>query len=82
MEVRRLGMISGAELIERIQKKVGVPCQIHRSDGFSDGILFGRADTMTTGIAPTFIPILDEFAANEPSRVGCRLSTQVFPREE
>ena len=67
--------MSGAELIERSQKKVGVPC-------FSDGILLGSADTMTTGIALTFTPILDAFAADKPTRVGCRLSTQAFPREE
>jgi putative NIF3 family GTP cyclohydrolase 1 type 2 len=52
-------MISAHELIERIQKNVGVPWQSQRSDGFSDGILLGSADTTVTGIVTTFAPTLD-----------------------
>lgn len=52
-------MISGQELIDRIQKNVGVPWQSQRSDGFSDGILFGSPDTTVTGIVTTCTPTLD-----------------------
>jgi putative NIF3 family GTP cyclohydrolase 1 type 2 len=52
-------MITSQQLIERIQKNVGVPWQSQRSDGFSDGILFGSADTTLTGIVTTFTPTLD-----------------------
>ena len=52
-------MITSEQLIERIQKNVGVPWQSQRSDGFSDGILFGSADATVTGIATTFTPTLD-----------------------
>jgi putative NIF3 family GTP cyclohydrolase 1 type 2 len=52
-------MISSQDLIDRIQKNVGVPWQSQRSDGFSDGILQGSADTKVTGIVTTFAPTLD-----------------------
>jgi putative NIF3 family GTP cyclohydrolase 1 type 2 len=52
-------MITSQELMERIQKNVGVPWQSQRSDGFSDGILFGSGDTTVTGIVTTFTPTLD-----------------------
>jgi putative NIF3 family GTP cyclohydrolase 1 type 2 len=52
-------MITSQELMERIQKNVGVPWQSQRSDGFSDGILFGSADANVTGIVTTFTPTLD-----------------------
>ncbi len=52
-------MISGEELIDRIQKNVGVPWQSQRSDGFSDGILLGSPDTTVTGIVTTCTPTLD-----------------------
>lgn len=52
-------MISGQQLLERIQKNVGVPWQSQRSDGFSDGILFGSGDTKVMGIVTTFTPTLD-----------------------
>jgi putative NIF3 family GTP cyclohydrolase 1 type 2 len=52
-------MISVQELIERIQKNVGVPWQSQRSDGFSDGILLGSPDQSVTGIVTTFTPTLD-----------------------
>lgn len=53
------GMISAQELLERIQKNVGVPWQSQRSDGFSDGILFGTPDARVTGVVTTFTPTLD-----------------------
>jgi putative NIF3 family GTP cyclohydrolase 1 type 2 len=52
-------MITSQELMERIQKNVGVPWQSQRSDGFSDGILFGSGDATVTGIATTFTPTLN-----------------------
>ena len=52
-------MISCQQLLERIQKNVGVPWQSQRPDGFSDGILFGSVDTTVTGVVTTFTPTLD-----------------------
>ena len=52
-------MISSQQLIERIQKNVGVPWQSQRSDGFSDGILAGSGDTAVAGIVTTFTPTLE-----------------------
>jgi hypothetical protein len=53
-------MITSRQLIEQIQKNVGVPLQSQRSDGFSDGILFGSADATVTGIVTTFIGIREQ----------------------
>src|ERR1700746_1614380 len=61
-------MITSQELIERIQKNVGVPWQSQRSDGFSDGILFGNADANATGIVTTFTPTLDVLRKTVASR--------------
>jgi putative NIF3 family GTP cyclohydrolase 1 type 2 len=47
------------DLIDRIQKNVGVPWQSQRSDGFSDGILLGSSETKVTGIVTTFTPTLE-----------------------
>ncbi len=52
-------MMTSQELIERIQKKVGIPWQSQRSDGFSDGVLFGSPDANVTGIVTTFTPTLE-----------------------
>ena len=52
-------MITSEQLIERIQKKVGVPWQSQRSDGFSDGILFGSPDATVTGIVTTWTPTIE-----------------------
>lgn len=52
-------MMTSQQLIEQIQKNVGVPWQSQRSDGFSDGILFGNPDATVTGIVTTFTPTLD-----------------------
>ncbi len=51
-------MISAQGLLDRIQKNVGVPWQSQRSDGFSDGILFGKPETPVTGIVTTYTPSL------------------------
>jgi putative NIF3 family GTP cyclohydrolase 1 type 2 len=52
-------MISIQELIDQIQKNIGVPWQSQRSDGFSDGILLGSPDTVVTGIVTTYTPTVD-----------------------
>ncbi len=52
-------MITSQQLIERIEKNVGVPWQSQRSDGFSDGILFGSPDATVTGIVTSWTPTLD-----------------------
>ncbi len=52
-------MITAQQLLERIQKNVGVPWQSQRSDGFSDGILMGAAVTTVTGVVTTFTPTLE-----------------------
>jgi putative NIF3 family GTP cyclohydrolase 1 type 2 len=52
-------MITSQQLVERIQKNVGVPWQSQQSDGFSDGILFGSPDATVTGIVTTWTPTLD-----------------------
>lgn len=52
-------MITSQQLIERIQKNVGVPRQSQQSDGFSDGILFGSPEATVTGIVTTSTPTFD-----------------------
>lgn len=52
-------MITSEQLIERIQRNVGIPWQSQRSDGFSDGMLFGSPDATVTGIVTTWTPTLD-----------------------
>ena len=52
-------MISSQQLLERIQKKVRVPWQSQRSDGFSDGILIGSVNTTVARIVTTFTPTLE-----------------------
>jgi len=51
-------MISAQGLLDRIQKNVGVPWQSQRSDGFSDGILFGKHEATVSGIVTTYAPSL------------------------
>ncbi len=68
-------MISSQELVDRIQKNVGVPWQSQRSDGISDGILLGSAVTEVTGIVTTFTPTLDVLkraVASGKNTVICR----------
>lgn len=52
-------MPSCLELIEQIQKNVGVPWQSQRPDGYSDNILIGNQDTPVSGVATTCTPSLD-----------------------
>jgi len=77
-------MISSQELLNRIQKNVGVPWQSQRGDGFSDGILFGSADETVTGIVTTYIPTLDVLrrsVASGKNTVICR-ETPFYSRGE
>lgn len=52
-------MITAQQLLERMQKNVGVPWQSQRPDGYSDGILQGSPDTQVNGVATTFTPTLE-----------------------
>jgi putative NIF3 family GTP cyclohydrolase 1 type 2 len=52
-------VINCQDLMNRIQKSVGVPWQSQRGDGYSDGILAGDPDTSVTGIVTTFTPTFD-----------------------
>ncbi|HTR25825.1 MAG TPA: Nif3-like dinuclear metal center hexameric protein [Terriglobales bacterium] len=68
-------MISAQQLLERIQKHVGVPWQSQRADGFSDGVLQGNAETIVTGIVTTFTPTLEvlrKAVASGKNTVICR----------
>ena len=68
-------MISSQELLDRIQKNVGVPWQSQRSDGFSDGVLLGNADTPVSGIVTTFTPtleVLKQAVASGKNTIICR----------
>lgn len=52
-------MITAQQLLERMQKNVGVPWQSQRPDGYSDGILQGSPDIEVKGVATTFTPTLE-----------------------
>ncbi len=68
-------MITAQQLLERIQKNVGVPWQSQRSDGFSDGILMGAAETTVTGVVTACTPTLEvlrKAAASGKNIVICR----------
>ena len=68
-------MLSGQEVLDRIQKNLGVPWQSQRPDGLSDGILFGSAETSVSGIATTFTPTLEvlrKAVASGKNTIVCR----------
>jgi len=68
-------MITSQRLIEQVQKSVEVPWQSQRSDGFSDGILFGSSETTVSGIVTTFTPTLDvlrEAVSSAKNVIICR----------
>lgn len=68
-------MLSGQEVLARIQKNLGVPWQSQRPDGFSDGILFGSGDTNVSGVATTFTPtlnVLRKVVASGKNMIVCR----------
>ncbi len=68
-------MISAQGLLDRIQKNVGVPWQSQRSDGFSDGILFGKAEATVTGIVTSYTPslqVLKRAVASGKNTIVCR----------
>jgi len=46
--------MTGEELIDRIQKNVGVPWQSQRPDGFPDGIHIGKPESAVSGIVTTY----------------------------
>ncbi len=68
-------MISAQGLLDRIQKNVGVPWQSQRSDGFSDGILFGKPEATVTGIVTTYTPslqVLKRAVDSDKNTIVCR----------
>ncbi len=68
-------MFTSQDLQDRIQKNVAVPWQSQRADGFSDGILFGSAETPVTGVVTTYTPTLDVLkrtVASGKNTVICR----------
>lgn len=70
-------MITSLEVMERIQKNVGVPWQSQRPDGYSDGILVGSSDTVVTGVVTTYTPtlqILKRTIASGKNTIICRES--------
>jgi len=73
--IRGSTMISSQELIDSIQKNLGVPWQSQHSDGFSDGILLGSPETTVTGIVTTFTPtlgVLRQAVASGKNTIICR----------
>src|SRR5579859_1672646 len=68
-------MLTGQEVLDRIQKNLGVPWQSQRPDGLSDGILFGSAEMRVSGIATTFTPTLEvlrKAVASGKNTIVCR----------
>jgi putative NIF3 family GTP cyclohydrolase 1 type 2 len=68
-------MFTAQDVLDRIQKNLGVPWQSQRPDGLSDGILFGRADVSVSGIATTFTPTLEvlrKAVASGKNTIVCR----------
>jgi putative NIF3 family GTP cyclohydrolase 1 type 2 len=70
-------MITAQQLLERMQKNVGVPWQSQRPDGYSDGILQGSPDAEVKGVATTFTPsleVLKRAAESGTNAIICRES--------
>ncbi len=70
-------MLTSQDVIDEIQKQLGVPWQSQHGDGFSDGILEGSPDTAATGIVTTFTPtieVLRRAVASGKNIVICRES--------
>jgi putative NIF3 family GTP cyclohydrolase 1 type 2 len=67
--------MTGQELIERIQKNVGVPWQSQRPDGFADGIHLGKPETAVTGIVATYaatVDVMKRAVASGKNTIICR----------
>lgn len=68
-------MIRSQELINGMQKNLGVPWQSQRSDGFSDGLLLDNPEETITGIVTTFAPTLEvlrQAVASGKNTIVCR----------
>ena len=68
-------MLTSIQLMERIEKNVGVPWQSQRPDGYSDGIVFGSPNTGVTGIVTSFTPtlnVLRQAVASGKNTIICR----------
>jgi len=76
--------MTGQELIERIQKNVGVPWQSQRPDGFPDGIHIGKPETAVTGIVTTYaatVDVMRHAVASGKNTIICR-ETPFYSRGE
>ena len=76
--------ISAQDLMDQIQKNLGVPWQSQRPDGFADGIHLGNSDTRVTGIVTTFTPTLEVLrraVASGKNTIICR-ETPFYSRGE
>jgi len=76
--------LSVQDLMDRIQKNLGVPWQSQRADGFADGIYSGNPDTSVTGIATTFTPTIDvlrQAVSSGKNTIICR-ETPFYSRGE
>jgi hypothetical protein len=73
--------VSSAQgLLDRIHENVEVPSQSQRSNGFSDGILFGNHEATVTGVVTTYTPSLQLLKRAVPRviRFGFRRDEQQF----
>ena len=76
--------MTGQDLMERIEKNVGVPWQSQRPDGFPDGIHIGKPETAVTGIVTTYAPsvaVLERAVAAGKNTIICR-ETPFYSRGE
>src|SRR5689334_9402470 len=76
--------MTGQELIQRIQKNVGVPWQSQRPDGFPDGIHIGNPETAVTGIVTTYaatVEVMHRAVAAGKNTIICR-ETPFYSRGE
>jgi len=78
------GMLTGQELMQRIQKNVGVPWQSQRPDGFADGVNIGNPETVVTGIVTSYaatVEVLRRAVASGRNTILCR-ETPFYSRGE
>jgi putative NIF3 family GTP cyclohydrolase 1 type 2 len=76
--------MTGQELIERIQKNVGVPWQSQRPDGTPDGIYLGKPETTVSGIVTTYaatVEVIRRAVASGSNAIICR-ETPFYSRGE
>jgi len=67
--------MTGQDLMQRIQKNVGVPWQSQRTDGDADGIYLGKPETVVTGIATSYaatVEVMRRAVASGKNTIICR----------